>query len=138
MFTRPKVIEPFQSARAMSLLPSCLMFELLLSAQPIAEIIPRSAAALQIQVIRATTDVLVGRLGGSVSNSFIDACSGAARAPFGGRRCRRCGCRLVALRSRCSFGHKYFTFEGARTPSPFSGCRKVEFESNPVACSAHS
>src|SRR2546426_6585023 len=58
MLTSPKVIDPFHSARAMLLVP----FELAFSFQPILEVHPVAAAALQIALISALPNVLFPRL----------------------------------------------------------------------------
>src|SRR5437867_5809084 len=69
MLTSPKVIDPFHSARAISfqfavfsLQFSLLAFQLAFRFQPILEVHPVAAAALQIALVSALPDVLFARL----------------------------------------------------------------------------
>ena len=68
MLTRPNVMDPFQSARAMTFpfdvlrLMLRLSLQLLLRAHPVIEIASVTGPAFQIQVVRVVTDVVFIRL----------------------------------------------------------------------------
>jgi hypothetical protein len=77
MLTRPKEIDPFQSARAIELLPP---LELAFGPEPVVEVEAVVAAALQIHLVGASPNLLVGGIvegpgGDRVARRLLDALS---------------------------------------------------------------
>src|SRR3954454_9903851 len=119
MLTRPNAIDPFHSARAMSLV-RLLAPQLLFGFDPVVDVPAMFAAAMQKAVVSAHADVLLARLRahGVGDGSFAVLSAVGRIARFRRHRqvgeCGRCGVVHFASASLCHGGVFSFRVSSAR------------------------